>query len=185
MHCINYVSCLSTNVVVVVEHLQVLKRRRLITEGLEDSCRRYLAPTSLLYECIRDFTVWGEGGACKACIFGTLLQSGRKKGHFHPPHTCAFCVCAGVPFWWGVCTDGGCGLSWAQTVMVRTDTARTMMETYIWHCCVAARVMQIRHAATVKIAKGGFCDSAPKLLFFCDSFFIFSFVPCWQITVWI
>lgn len=44
MHCINYVSCLSTNVVVVVEHLQVLKRRRLITEGLEDSCRRCISP---------------------------------------------------------------------------------------------------------------------------------------------
>ncbi len=39
---------------------------------------------------IRDFTVWGK---CKACICGTLLQSGPERGTFftllkHAPPLC-------------------------------------------------------------------------------------------------
>lgn len=59
-------------------------------------------------QCIRDFTVWGEGGACKACICGTLLQSGPRKGHFSASsYMCFLYMCRGwvlkgrsVHWWW-------------------------------------------------------------------------------------
>lgn len=91
MHCINYVSCLSTNVVNTFRYL--IGAGSLGPGGwLQEAYIQYVLHRSYVH-CIRDFTVWGE---YKAHVCGALLQSGPKQDISHSPETCACSVCTGL-----------------------------------------------------------------------------------------